>query len=74
MTMSQPDKFRAAQEALERRQRQAMVAAGERGHPGTVRVKIADLIERDGVPDHIREYVIGACYVDAVAPDHSGDN
>jgi hypothetical protein len=62
------DKFDRAQAELERRQRRAMVAAADRGDPGTVQVVIADLIERDGVPDHIRQYVVGACFVDAVSP------
>jgi hypothetical protein len=63
---------KAIAEQLRRELGEAMEKA-RRGEPGTFWELRGDLVEKDGVPDHVREYEIGAAFVDS-AQDHAQDN
>jgi hypothetical protein len=67
------DKFSKAVDEQRRRELAEAVEKARRGEDGAFHEVRGDLIENDGVPDHIREYEIGAAFVDS-AEDHAGDN
>jgi hypothetical protein len=71
--MAEDDKFSRAVDEQRRRERDEAVERARRGEDGTFSELRGDLVEKDGVPDHIREYETGAAFVDS-AEDHAQDN
>lgn len=70
--MPDNEKFSKAVDEQRRRERDATVERARRGDRGFSDVH-GDLVERDGVPDAIIEYEVGAGWIDS-AEDHAGDN
>jgi hypothetical protein len=71
--MPDDDKFTKAIEEQRRRELSEAIDRGRSGEDGGFSEIRGDLIEKDGVPDHIREYEIGAGWMDS-AEDHAADN
>jgi hypothetical protein len=71
--MADDDVFKKVEDEQRRRELAQAMERARRGEPGTFHEVRGDLVEKDGVPDHIREYEIGAAFVDS-PEDHAQDN
>ncbi len=70
--MADDEVFEKAIEEQRRREREEAVERARRGEGGFSEVR-GDLVEKDGVPDAVIEYEVGAAMIDA-AEDHAADN
>ena len=70
--MPDDDKFSKAIDEQRRRERDETVERARDGEGGFSEVR-GDLVEKDGVPDAIITYEVGAGWVDS-AEDRAGDN
>jgi hypothetical protein len=74
VTMAEKDdKFSKAVDEQRRREVAEAVERARRGEDSGFSEVRGDLVEKDGVPDAIIEYEVGAGWVDS-AEDHAGDN
>ena len=71
--MAEDDKFSKAVDEQRRRERDEAVERARNEEDGGFSEIHGDLVEKDGVPDAIIEYEVGAGWVDS-AEDHAGDN
>jgi hypothetical protein len=72
VTMPDDDKFSKAVDEQRRRERDEAVERARDDEGGFSEIR-GDLVEKDGVPDAIIEYEVGAGWVDS-AEDRAGDN
>lgn len=70
--MTDDRKFARAADEQRRRERDAAVERARDGDRGFAEF-VGVLIEKDGVPDHIIEYVTGAAWVDSAEDRASGN-
>ena len=71
--MPDDDKFSEAIAEQRRRERDRAVERARSEEGGGFSEVRGDLIEKDDVPDHVREYEVGAGWVDS-AEDRAGSN